>query len=1368
MYGIAKRLTAGLIAGVIVTGSLVVSPGFNKNNNTVRAASLYDSASAINYATILGGAVDYGVVANEITSTSHTETTFATNRYVNNADNSIDVDYVESTALFLVGDLGGSHRYLKFGKTKASAIYLEAPANVYGNFDSNYIPPAVGGTNGNIRYTNEYDAINHPFIQAVNENASVNVNRLINRICSKTVVEDAEKGWSYFLQDRATDPNYAIDLDGADSGCVSYNGSAHVSIDLTSPEFDNRVVYINIDSSSRLLSFLTQSDGFNIIKNPSSVVVINIEDDAWDDSRGALTMKKPKVSVMVNGSKQDYVGSTMTNGKDPNAKNVQKYYNESIIWNIMEKSNVQLEEFGGAILAPATKSVTLQNGNSSGWVVTGGSFHMNNEFHFLYSGASRDAEGQMHFALTKAFTEKYAAHGNVKQDTSVDIPDDNTYKFYIQEYEHENGERGDFYDEYGSKKEAPVLANGTVTFPLISFTCNDSNDHYNIKKPLAGQDPNYKMFYFRITEDTSSSPKGISNSDGYIDIRMKVQVDSKGKFTYFVDYKSVTGKNPGESSNIVFRKYGEVYGDFIKMSGVQFDLGAFYNLKNPITVDISKRDVNKPNGDEIPGAKLTVTYVGTDGNVDLSNVSLICDGKNVTDSATLTKITVSFESGDKQTSIVGLKPGQYTLTETTAPEGFMPQTTVIKFTIGEDGTVIETELIAADAGMIENGDTVVILDERYKARLPISKIDSAGEEVPGATLTLTAADTTVDLVELGVTATQGTDEAKNLKVQGNSVQFETIADYDTVITNLPDGQYTLTETTTPFGYQTAESQTISIKNGKVAGATPVVMVDRMYKADVTIRKVDSAGKEVAGAVLTITSNNTNIDLEKLGVIATQGMNTAEELTFNKNSVSFKSQGDCDTVIKNLPDGVYTLTETTAPFGYKKAESQTITITKGVVTNAQPVIMVDEMNKTDLTIRKIDSAGKEVPGAVLTLTNNDKNVDLKALGVTATQGTAEASELSVNQNVVSFKTLGDCDTIIKNLPDGTYTLVETTVPDGFERAESQTITIKDGAVVGANPVTMVDAIVTPSPSPSASPSPTVSPSPSPSASPSPTVSPSPSPSASPSPTVSPSPSPSASPSPTVSPSPSPSASPSPTVSPSPSPSASPSPTVSPSPSPSASPSPSLTVTPTPTDTVSPTPTEPVTLTPTPNVTSTPGVTMTPTPGTEIKVEISKQDIAGKELAEAELTITSLDGYDLSGVVVTQGGKVITIRISDDKTSISFYTVDSSRSVLQGLMPGRYELKETVTPKAYLTADAIRFTLNADGSTESAGKVTVAGSPIVMVDKADPNYETETHGKTPMPATGEQMSYAAMLGVVLLGLGVACLTGFGVYRSKRKRI
>ena len=103
MYSFAKRLTSFIVAGAVVLGILSVYPKINNTKTIVSAdEKLYDSASAINYATILGGAVDYGVVADTIIQSSHTETTFATNHFVHN-DFNIDVDYIKSTALFLVG-----------------------------------------------------------------------------------------------------------------------------------------------------------------------------------------------------------------------------------------------------------------------------------------------------------------------------------------------------------------------------------------------------------------------------------------------------------------------------------------------------------------------------------------------------------------------------------------------------------------------------------------------------------------------------------------------------------------------------------------------------------------------------------------------------------------------------------------------------------------------------------------------------------------------------------------------------------------------------------------------------------------------------------------------------------------------------------------------------------------------------------------------------------------------------------------------------------------------------------------------------------------------------------------------------------------
>ena len=169
---------------------------------------------------------------------------------------------------------------------------------------------------------------------------------------------------------------------------------------------------------------------------------------------------------------------------------------------------------------------------------------------------------------------------------------------------------------------------------------------------------------------------------------------------------------------------------------------------------------------------------------------------------------------------------------------------------------------------------------------------------------------------------------------------------------------------------------------------------------------------------------------------------------------------------------------------------------------------------------------------------------------------------------------------------------------------------------------------------------------------------------------------------------------------------------------------------------------------------------------LKVTFNKEDEAHNLIAQAQLTLKSVDGYDLSNVKVTQGGTQVAVTLSADKSSISFYTVDTAPSIVSGLKAGDYELTETVTPPKYKTADAIRFTLYPDGNTKRVGDVTVSGSPIVMIDKADPNYH-QGGNNPPIPATGEMTSATTMIGAVLMVLAAACFTGLYLFRTKKKK-
>nr|MCR5340655.1 hypothetical protein [Saccharofermentans sp.] len=123
----------------------------------------------------------------------------------------------------------------------------------------------------------------------------------------------------------------------------------------------------------------------------------------------------------------------------------------------------------------------------------------------------------------------------------------------------------------------------------------------------------------------------------------------------------------------------------------------------------------------------------------------------------------------------------------------------------------------------------------------------------------------------------------------------------------------------------------------------------------------------------------------------------------------------------------------------------------------------------------------------------------------------------------------------------------------------------------------------------------------------------------------------------------------------------------------------------------------------------------------KVQLSKEDIAHNQVANATLSVTSLDGHDLTNVKVSRNGSTVDTTLSADKHTISFVTGGNTYSEITGLRMGRYQLKETVTPEKYLTADAITFEIKDDGSLY-INSVKVTGSTVVMIDRADPSYFT----------------------------------------------
>ena len=316
-----------------------------------------------------------------------------------------------------------------------------------------------------------------------------------------------------------------------------------------------------------------------------------------------------------------------------------------------------------------------------------------------------------------------------------------------------------------------------------------------------------------------------------------------------------------------------------------------YNIENkPTEVAISKKAVT--GDDELEGATLQV--------IDSNN--------NVVD---------EWVSTSEQHIITGLtRNATYTLRETITPEnGTYVKASDIKFTVKEDGTT----------------DTVKMIDKV----VTVSKIDMGGEEISGASMSVTDED-------------------------GNVVDQWTSDGTEHHIKNLEEGKsYVLHEDLAPTGYVKATDIPFTVDCADEDGVKVDQHID-MTDKKVTINKTDGNGNEIENAKIIITDEN--------GEVVDQ----------------WTSDGTIHDV-ENLEVGkTYTWHEEYNEdiFGYYYAEDYTFTVTDdGIDQNLE---MVDSPIKYQIV--KVDENGDNVKGVTLTLTditdeNNPKEIELPNGGVT---------------------------------------------------------------------------------------------------------------------------------------------------------------------------------------------------------------------------------------------------------------------------------------------------------------------------------------------------------------------------------------------------
>ena len=226
---------------------------------------------------------------------------------------------------------------------------------------------------------------------------------------------------------------------------------------------------------------------------------------------------------------------------------------------------------------------------------------------------------------------------------------------------------------------------------------------------------------------------------------------------------------------------------------------------------------------------------------------------------------------------------------------------------------------------------------------------------------------------------------------GNEIDRFTSTSEAHEIENIANGTYTVEEVEAPSGYElSTEKQTFTISDS--VRTAEVKYYNKAKTSVVSIFKLDkNTNNPVIGAVLVIKDSNGN-EIKRITSSA------------NGNSIT------------GLSNGTYTVEEVEAPSGYElSTEKETFTLDDD--TKTVEVKFYNTPKDRMVTISKVDSTtGNPVSGAVIVVTNEN--------------GEEVARFTSTNEAYV-----------IKDIPDGTYTVEEEEAPEGyFLNEESQTFTI----------------------------------------------------------------------------------------------------------------------------------------------------------------------------------------------------------------------------------------------------------------------------------------------------------------------------------------
>ena len=334
--------------------------------------------------------------------------------------------------------------------------------------------------------------------------------------------------------------------------------------------------------------------------------------------------------------------------------------------------------------------------------------------------------------------------------------------------------------------------------------------------------------------------------------------------------------------------------------------------------------------------------------------------------------------GDAIVNLKNVSPGERTISQTSAPEGF---------------AVAPEQTITVEAG--QPAEVTFVNDTPLAGSVSVTLVDEAGEPVVGACVAAGEAVTVCD----------------------NAAQDRDDGDGTVLIEDLAPGEYPVSVTDLPKGYDTPEAQTATVTADTTTTIEFTILVAAPETGDLSVAVQSEAGDVVAGTCVVLTRDD--------NIVAGPVCDNAEE---------DGDPAEGTVALAEIETGIYTVSltpeSTGAIDGYQSTDSPSVEIRAGetVETIITVVISVEPETGTLQIVTRDNATNRRVTDACYGLTGNGDPIAACDGGSLDQNGTAGILDLA-------------------DVPAGDYSLTMDTVPAGYNAAPEEGVTVDAGVVNG---------------------------------------------------------------------------------------------------------------------------------------------------------------------------------------------------------------------------------------------------------------------------------------------------------------------------------